>query len=119
MELLFNQFHPKNKLRPGRGVTVHFYSLLKDNFPTYDTRVLKLAVRLLTIFRIRTWNKLAQQKKKGQKIEDMKLAPIKKLVPLTKEEKVKRVGKKRQSDKKSVPITRRGKIVTAEFSSKK
>ena len=117
MEALFDAHHPKNRLCPGRGVTYHFFTLLASKFPSYDRRVLTLVTKLLTLFRIRTWNKLAKLKRKGQKVEDMQVAPIKKSIPLSKEEKKNRVGQKRVKKQKVKPITCRGKIVTAEFSS--
>ena len=116
MDALFNDFHPKNCLRPGRGVTSHFYSLLKSKFPNYDPKVLTLVTKFLTLFRTRTWNILAKQKKAGQKVENMNLPKIKKLLPLTRKQKEKLVGQKRVKEKNSAPITLRGKIKTARYS---
>ena len=51
------------------------------------------------------------------KVENMQIAPIKISFPLSIQDKQKLVGKKKEKNKKIKPITRRGKIVTAEFSS--
>ena len=66
---------------------------------------------------MRTWNKLAKVKRKWQKVEDMKIAPVKKSIPLSMQAKQNMVGQKKIRTKKVKPITRRGKLVTAEFSS--
>ena len=100
MQALFTSFHPKNRLIPGRGVTVKFFNLLVEKFPDYDKKVLKLATKLFTAFRCRTWNALAKIKKAGQKVENMTIPRIKKLSQLTAKEKMARVGKKRLEGKK-------------------
>ena len=118
MDVLFNNFHPKNCLRPGRGVTSHFFALLSSKFPNYDPKILTLVTKFLTLFRTRTWNALAKHKKAGQKVENMKIPRIKKLLPLTKMQKRKLVGHKRGTNKNVAPITLRGKVKTAQYSTK-
>ena len=85
-------------------------------FSNYDPKVLTLVTKFLTLFRTRTWNILAKQKKAGQKVENMNLPKIKKLLPLTLKQKQRLVGHKRIKEKKSAPITLRGKIKTARYS---
>ena len=58
----------------------------------------------------------SKQKKASQKVENMNLPKIKKLLPLTRKQKEKLVGLKRVKEKNSAPITLRGKIKTARYS---
>ncbi len=67
MDKEFNTYHPKNSVRPGRGLFRNFFLLLKDKFSDYEDPVLHLVTRMLTRFRIRRMNKeyrLAELKKK-------------------------------------------------------
>ena len=59
-----------------------------------------------------------QRLKAGQKVENMKIPRIKKLLPLTKMQKRKLVGHKRGTNKNVAPITLRGKVKTAQYSTK-
>ena len=60
--------------------------------------------------------RLAKKKKANQIVEDMNLPPLKKPKRLTVEERKNLVGQKRMKGQKVKPISRRGKIITAEFS---
>ena len=116
MKALFDIHHPKNRLNTGRGVQTNFFNLLVARYPDYDHKVLWLQTRLLTQLRLRLRNKFARQKRAGQKVENMTLAPLKNPVRLTMAERAALVGKKRDKNKKVAPITPRGKRVTADYS---
>ena len=49
----FDAYHPKNRLRSGRGVQIHFFNMMVKKFPEYDPKVLWLTTRLLSQFRLR------------------------------------------------------------------
>ena len=69
MDARFNSWHPKNSVRPERGLFRNFFNELKANF-SYDDHVLHLVTRMLTRFRIRRMNnewRLAELKKKLEK----------------------------------------------------
>ncbi len=76
MDTMFQQHHPKNGLRVGRGLFQLFFAKLKERFgTTYKDQVLLLVTKILTRFRCRTINALRKKKKKkGQrKTADFKL----------------------------------------------
>ena len=57
MDKEFNAHHPKNNVRPGRGLFRNFFLLLKSKFSDYEDPVLHLVTRMLTRFRVRRMNK--------------------------------------------------------------
>ena len=69
MEAMFQSYHPKYGIRPGRGLTSRFLIELKKKFPKYADPVLMLVTRVLTRFRMRAMNKHAKKKdrKRGTK----------------------------------------------------
>jgi hypothetical protein len=72
MEAMFQSYHPKGSIRPGKGLMGRFFIELKKEFQSkYEDPVLKLVTKVLTRFRIRALNKVAkkkrQQEKKGPK----------------------------------------------------
>ena len=103
MKALFDIHHPKNRLNTGRGVQTNFFNLLVARYPDYDHKVLWLQTRLLSQLRLRLWNKFAKQKRAGQKVENMTLAPLKNPVRLTMAERKALVGKKRDKGKVIYP----------------
>ena len=74
------------------------------------------SVSLTEKFDFRLWSRLAKKKKANQIVEEMNLPPLRKPKRLTLEEKKNLVGQKRMKGQKVKPISRRGKIITAEFS---
>ena len=103
MEGMFQQHHPKNGLRPGRGLFSSFFALIKKEFDYYDDKVLLLVTKIFTRFRCRTINKLRKlKKKKGpRKTKDFKL-------------KAKLEAKRNKAVRKRAPVTDRGKIKLAK-----
>ena len=100
MDTMFQQHHPKNGLRRGRGLFQLFIAKLKEKFGTkYKDKVLLLVTKILTRFRCRTINALRKKKKKkGQrKTADFKL-------------KQKLEAKKNKAIRNRAPVTDRGKI---------
>ena len=73
------------------------------------------SVSLTEKFYFRLWSRLAKKKKANQIVEDMELPPLRKPKRLTNEEKQNLIGQKRMKGQKVKPISRRGKIITAEF----
>ena len=51
---MFEKFHPKNRLRAGRGVQIHFFNMIVKEFPLYDPKVLWLTTRMFSQFRLRS-----------------------------------------------------------------
>ena len=51
---MFEKFHPKNRLRAGRGVQIHFFNMIVKEYPQYDPKVLWLTTRLFSQFRLRS-----------------------------------------------------------------
>ena len=103
METMFQQHHPKNGLRLGRGLFQLFFAKIKERFPFYKDQVLLLVTKIFTRFRCRSINALRKKKKKkGQrKTADFKL-------------KQKLEAKKNKAIRKRVPVTDRGKIKLAK-----
>ena len=100
MDTMFQQHHPKNGLRRGRGLFQLFIAKLKEKFGTkYKDKVLLLVTKILTRFRCRTINALRKKKKKkGQrKTADFKL-------------KQKLEAKRNKAARKRAPVTDRGMI---------
>ena len=73
MEAMFQSYHPKGSIRPGKGLMGRFFIELKKEFQSkYEDPVYKLVTKVLTRFRIRALNKVAKKKrlqenKKGPK----------------------------------------------------
>ena len=70
MSAYFQSYHPKNGIRPGRGLLNGFFNQLKKKFPQYQDPVLHLVTRVFTRFRMRAVNKLLQNKKKYKPRKD-------------------------------------------------
>ena len=82
-------------------------------FSNYDPKVLTLVTKFFTLFKTLTLSILSKLKEAGQKVENVNLYENEKIFPLTKEEKLKLVGKKRIKEKSSAPFTLNVKIETA------
>ena len=69
MESLFQAYHPKFGVRPGRGLTSNFFIKLKKEFPYYLDPVLRIVTKVLTSFRMRALNNYHKKKnrKRGTK----------------------------------------------------
>ena len=65
MEAIFQQHHPKNSLKKGKGLFNEFWAKLKGTFPQYHASTLHLVTRIFTRFRIRSINLAAKNKKKA------------------------------------------------------
>ena len=97
---MFQQHHPKNGLRRGRGLFQLFFAQLKERFgSTYKDQVLLLVTKILTRFRCRTINALRKKKKKKgpRKTADFKL-------------KEKLAAKRNKAARIRAPVTDRGMI---------
>lgn len=68
MDAFFHSYHPKNKIKSGRGLFRKFFLELKKKFPIYDDNVLHLVTRVLTRFRIRNMNKRASYLPRSRKL---------------------------------------------------
>ena len=69
MESLFQAYHPKYGVRPGRGLFTKFFNKLKKEFPFYHDPVLHMVTKVLTRFRIKALNNYHKKKnrKRGTK----------------------------------------------------
>ena len=103
MDAMFQQHHPKNSLKKGKGLIREFWAKLKGTFPQYHESTLHLVTRIFTRFCIRSINLLAKNKKKGPR----KTAAFKKAA--------KEQAAKGKTVKKRVPVTKRGKRKLAEM----
>ena len=77
MEAIFQSYHPKKGIRPGRGLISQLFILFKQRFPHYLDPVLHLICKVLTRFRIRALNVIAKKKnrKKGEKKRKGEVTP--------------------------------------------
>ena len=84
IERYFHSYHPKNGIRPGRGLLNNFFIQIKKRFPNYDDRVLQLTTRVLTRFRMRKVNRILQEKDRARKNPHfMTIRKGKKATPIT------------------------------------
>ena len=69
MESLFQSYHPKFSIRPGRGLTSNFFIKLKKEFSYYKDPVLRMVTKVLTSFRMKALNNYHKKKnrKRGSK----------------------------------------------------
>ena len=69
MESLFQAYHPKFGVRPGRGLFTKFFNKLKKEFPYYLDPVLRMVTKVLTSFRMKALNNYHKKKnrKRGTK----------------------------------------------------
>ena len=65
MDQLFDNHHPKGRVRKGTGVTADFTKKLQDKFPERSYELLSFYCRLRTRIRIREMNAKRMAPKRG------------------------------------------------------